>query len=727
MQMPKVQYSVTRLGAGQTQSGQTYPGGFDQTTPSLALQPGALRDCMNFECSQSGGYARIGGYERVDGRAEPSDAVYQIVQFSSFVTVPAVDDEVVQGDTGATGTIIVVNNSAGAYYIVVTGGSGSFNTSSVVFGSGGGSLTVTAANPQTITAGNPLTVSDSIIGTAINQTATITALLSAQYKAAAADYYRDLIGAVPGSGSILGVVAMDFNGVDRVYAFRANEAGTAVEVYKTSTNGWLPVPMLKIVRFTLGSVSEPVDGETLTQGSVTARIGRVMTQSGAYVGGTAVGDLVIYTPDGGSFVNGVATTSSGATVTISGAETAISLTPGTRFEFTKANFSGQLSTRRAYGCDGTNKCFEFDGEVLAPITTGLSPDTPSHITFHKNYLFISQGSSILYCGAGTPFMWGAVDGGGEIATGDIVNGMVTLPGAQTSATLAVFLRGNTSFLYGIGPTDFNYVSFNTGTGAVANSIQNLFETFLFDDMGVIRIKTTLNFGNFEPDTLTRNILPFIRYRRGLLTCSSLNREKSQYRVWFSDGFGLWLTSVNQQYLGAAVIYYPNPVWCTDDMDFSTSGMSSYFGSSDGFGYVYKMDTGTSFDGEPIDAHITLAWDAIRSPRILKRFRATSIEMQGEAYASISLGYMLGYGSPNIGQPDDTNYATWFTSSGNWDSGITWEGQFTWDGRSLIPTEADMTGTGENVQLTLRSGTDYIAPYTVNSVIYHYTMRRGMRG
>jgi hypothetical protein len=38
----------------------------------------------------------------------------------------------------------------------------------------------------------------------------------------------------------------------------------------------------------------------------------------------------------------------------------------------------------------------------------------------------------------------------------------------------------------------------------------------------------------------------------------------------------------------------------------------------------------------------------------------------------------------------------------------------------------MTGTAENVQFTISSGTNYIAAYTVNSIISHFTPRRGIR-
>ena len=554
-------------------------------------------------------------------------------------------------------------------------------------------------------------------------TVTLSSLLTAQYTAAAADVYRAAISAVPGSGPVRGVVAMTLSGVDQVFAFRDNAGGTASAIYKATTSGWTLVPFLDTVSFTAGGTAVPLDGETLTQGGVTATVKRVVTQSGALWTGAAAGQFVITAPSGGNFAAGAATLTSGATVTLSGIQTVISMLPGGKFVFDKGNFLGQEITRRIYGADGVNKCFEFDGTVLVPIATGLTNDSPKFILIHKNFLFVAKDSSLLHSGAGTPYLWNSVDGGGEIATGDDVTNIITLPGSQTTATLLVTQRENTSFLYGTDPTTFNYVTFNTGTGGLPYSAQNLADTFVLDALGVITLKTTLNWGNFIPNALSKNILPFIEQERAKLTCSSLMRAKSQYRLFFSDGFGLYVTVVNQQYMGATVVLFPNPVNCVDDTVTSNGSIVSYYGAGDS-GFVYQLVMGTSFDGGNIDAHITLAWDAIKTPRILKRFRAGSIEMQSSAYALVSFGYQLGYGSVNIGQPAAVSYPSNFSGAPIWDAFV-WD-IFIWDGQTLIPTEVDMTGTGENVQVVLSSTSNYIAAYQVNSMIYHYSLRRGLR-
>lgn len=728
-QFSPIKDTITNFGArvGGGLSSALYPGGLDLLTPSQRLHSGALRDVLNFECSLNGGYGRIPGYERFNGMAAPSDATFVFVQVATFVTVPSVGERISQANSGATGTVALVNNAPGAYYMIVTQTAGTFNTTDIISSApttytiteAGGPLIVTAANSPFIFPTSVIVV----IGTAITPTVQVTAQLNAQFQVAAADVYRALILAVPGSGNVTGVVHMIFNGVDNVYAFRTNVAGNAVNIYKSSINGWVLVPFYNTVSFTGGGTAPALDGDTLTQGATTATIKRVMVQTGQW-SGSAAGQFVITTPTMG-LAAGPATTSSGATVTLSGASTPITLLPGGIFEFVKCNFYGQLSTRRIYGCDGVNKCFELGADdVLSPITTGLSPDAPSHITYHRNFLFVSLASSISYCGAGTPFMWSSINGGGEIACSDTVNGMLTMPGAQNTSTLGVWMRSTTGILYGNDPTNFNFTIYNIGVGGIAGSIQNLYDTFAFAEPGVITLQTTLNFGNFEGAALTKNIQPFINQQRSKITTSSVSHIKGQYRVFFNDGYGLWLSTLNQQYIGAAIVQFPNPVLVCDVDTNTIGGEVSYFGSNDGGGYVYHMDTGPSFDGATLFAYVTLAWDYFKSPEFLKQYRRARLELQGTAYAAMSFGYGLSDNSPLVGQPSATSYASSF-SPAIWDS-FTWD-NFFWDGQTIAPTYVSLDGTGYDIQPVIGSTTNYIQPFNLNSIIYQYSERRRLRG
>lgn len=77
-----------------------YPlkGGINTETPALSVKPGELLDALNYEPVTKGGYRRVDGYERFDGRLLASEAVYHTMPFNLGA------HEVFQGDhiMGAT-------------------------------------------------------------------------------------------------------------------------------------------------------------------------------------------------------------------------------------------------------------------------------------------------------------------------------------------------------------------------------------------------------------------------------------------------------------------------------------------------------------------------------------------------------------------------------------------------------------------------------------------------
>ena len=685
IRMPKVAYDVVGL-----------KGGLDDTTPTLSLKPGVVRDGTNFECSPTGGYTRIAGYERYDGLAKPSDAVATLIQVASFTNTPSVGQTLTGVTSGATGYILAVT----ATYMVLTQVSGTFNGTEAV------------------------AVGATAIGTQVVLSTAVTVREQAQYLNLAADRYRSLIGIVPGSGPVRGVVTLVVSGVDKKYAFRNNAGATGLDVYVASASGWTLVAYKHEVSFTAGNAAVPVEGEVLTQGGVTSTVRRVMASSGSltWASSNTAGRFVIDVPAGGSFAAGAATLSGGATCTLSGANAAISMLVGGTFEFVEGNFTGSASTIKLYGCDGVNRAFEFDGTTLAPIPSGATTDAPKHIAVNKNHLVLAVRSSLIISGPGMPFRFTATDGGAEIAVGDTITNLLPQPGAETTGALAVFAIASMFVLYGTALASWNLVTHCFGMGGKHYTGQNLMQAYALDDIGVINLATSQAFGNFEQATLTANLSAFIKSKITISAASSIRRDKSQYRLFFSDGTGLYMTVVNGKLIGSMPGTFANTVFCAWEGMLATGAEVAFFGGADG--YVYEMDVGTSFDGAAIDAYFTLNWNSLGSPRVLKRFRHASLEMQGNYFAEVSFGYQLGYGTTEISQPEAVTYASGFQSGSTWDL-FTWD-DFYWDGRTLFPTEIDVRGTAENIQVTIRSTSDYIAPFTVNSIINHYSVRRGLR-
>lgn len=681
MDMPRVMYEMIAL-----------KGGLDLVTPTLSLKPGAAREGLNYECNVTGGYSRIAPYERFDGHPSPSAAVYSILSVTMSAAVSLGD--IINGQTsGTTGVLIATPTNQ----LVLTAVTGAFTD--------GENLRVGV----TVVA-----VCNSMLGQ------TGTASLAAAYSALAANSYRAAISRPTGLGPVRGVVQYGSN----VYAFRNNAGGTAVDIWKSSAAGWVAVPFYKTVSFTAGGTATPVDGATLTQGAVTATVKRVCKQSGAW-SGTAAGAFVITTPSGGggNFAAGAATLTGGATVTLSGVQTSIALAPNGHFEFVSGNFGGTTGTTRIYGCDGINKAFEFDGDVLAPIATGMPTDTPKHIVVFKNHLILSFVASLQISGIGAPFAWTAILGAAEISAGERITNLILLPGSQSGGALLVQTRNNTLIMYGSSTADFNLVTYNNGVGALDYTAANMAGVYSLDDRGVMGLNATLAYGNFDQASLSANIRPFIVSNRQFAQACCANRERSQYRLFFSNGYGLYTTIINDKFIGALPVYFPDPVFCVWEGEDSSGNEVTYYGSNDG--YVHQLDVGTSFDGVAVNSYITLNYDAIRGPRILKRYRKASAEITGSTYAPLSVSYSLGYGRDDIAPQATASYASNF-SVAQWDSGVLWDGGLVWDGRSLMPSEIELMGTAENIALTFSSNTDYTGQFTLNSLIIHYTPRRGLR-
>jgi sugar lactone lactonase YvrE len=601
-------------------------------------------------------------------------------------------------------------------YTPVTAASG------IIAATGAGYVVVTKKT-GTFTVGDYAAVGTTTIGTIVSSSGyTITPEQTAINSAAAADIYRADITAVPGSGAVRGVFLFE----DVVYAFRDNAGGTAVDLYKSSTAGWVNVPYFYEVSFTAGT-NEPAEGETLTQGGVTALIKRVATESGflastgAWVAGTAAGRFIIDAPAGGDFASGSATAGGSTTITLSGIQTSITFAVGGKFETVKTNFTGSAATNRVYGCDGANRAWEFDGEILTPISTGTPIDRPKHIESHSTCLFLTIGSSVIKSAPGWPFCYTAINLAAEFAIGEDVTGLTIGPGAQTTATLFIFSRSATSILYGSTTDDFQVVRYNAGIGAMDYSVQNMSDTIAMDDRGVVMLKTSLNYGNFDQATLTYNITPFINARRTRFSCSTLNRSKGQYRVFFSDGYGLYVTIVNGKWIGSMPVLFKTSAFCVTEDKFSSGEEACFFGGADGF--VYHLDKGTSFDGENIYAYLVLNFAHGGNPRALKSYRRAAVEIQGSGYSAFRFGYSVGYGSSLHAQPSKTLY-TPAIDVPLWGA-FTW-GEFTWGGRSISPSECSMDGTAENVATAFYSDSNYYQPFTINTVTLQYTNRRMMR-
>lgn len=669
-----------------------FNGGLDLVTPPVAMSNGSLRSASNVEIGVNGGYSRLGGYERYSGMAKPSAATYAVLTCTITGSV-ALGDVLTDDATTSFGTVIALP----AGQAVLTNITGAFSTGNIK-------------------------VAGVVVGTCVGAQATgaaSTPALNATYLNLAADVYRALIAVVPGSGSVLGV--HQYGG--DVYAFRNNAGGTAAVMHKQSAAGWVAVALGREVSFTSGGTYEVLAGDTITgaTSAATAVVTKVILTSGSWAAGTAAGRIFFASQTGTFQAENLNVGANLNVATIASDSSAITLLPGGRYEFFNWNFGGGIGSKKMYGVDGVNKGFEFDGTTFVQITTGMVDDAPSHVFVNKNQLFYSFAGSAQHSGIGNPYSFTVVSGASELACGDTIAGFLGLAGTEVGAAMAIYTRNRTLVLYGNDSTDWNLVPYSEEAGALPHTIQFVGQGIALDDQGLTLLATTQNYGNFQNAVVSDKITPYLNDLINTAAASCIVRRKNQYRLYFSGGDGVHMTLKDRKIMGITPVTLPNPVTCISSAEGASGQEEIYFGSSNGM--VYQMDVGTSFDGDVIAWYAELAFNHFGGPRQLKTFRKGVTEVTGSGYCEFNFSYSLAYGSTEF----DASFTEALVSSlsgTNWDS-FTWD-QFFWDGRTLLPSEADITGTAENIALMFSGSSDEFEPFTLNSEIIHFSPRRGMR-
>lgn len=680
-------------------------GGLDLTTPAIVKRPGTLIGVVNHE-SVLGGYRRIDGFERFDGRPAPSAATYWVINFTTGTAAVAEGDTVTGATSTASGKALIAGVvSTGSYggsdaagYLVLTGVTGTFQT--------GENLQVTA-------------VTKCVSSSTAALRGASTDADNTTWGRDAIDTARALIAAVPGSGVLRG--GWIYNGVR--YAFRDNAGVTAGALYKSTTSGWSLVALGESMTFSSGGTYVIAEGNTIVgeTSTATAVVTRVVITSGSFAGGDAQGKLIFASHAAGTF--GTETIRVGANLNVAnvtGGSPAITLPLGGHYEFRNHNFGGGTTSYRMYGVNGVGTGFEFDGTVFVPIVTGMTADTPTHIEVNHGHLMYSfTGGSMQNSAIGNPYSWSPLLGAAEIGIGDDITGMLS----GVSQTMAIYGRNSTSVLYGTSTVDWELQDVSKEAGAVEWTLQQLNTPIYYDDGGVRSLAATSRYGDFQSSTLSFMIQPLLDAKREASVtpvASVRSKRKNQYRLFFNDGTGIVMDMSAKQPSFCTVNYGKVMSFCNAAEDNDGSEVL-LFGSSDG--YLYELDSGASFDGSVIEAYIRLAFSSSGAPYTEKRYHGAAIELDATTGSVMYSSAEFDYGNPD--QPASIETTTTLSGSGGFWNEMTWN-EFYWSTQAVGQAYTDIDGLGSNISMAIYSSMIYDTPYTVSGVTYRFTPRKLQR-
>lgn len=535
-------------------------------------------------------------------------------------------------------------------------------------------------------------------------------------KQSAMDAARAAITAVPGSGDVLGV--WYYKG--SLYAFRNNADGTAAVMHKATASGWTAVPMSKQLDFTSGGTYEIFEGDEITGATsgATATVKRVVTTAGSWSSGTAEG-YVIFDSQTGTFQAEDLNVGTNLNVaTIAGDSAAVTLPAGGRYEFITYNFYGSSDLHRMYGVNGVGKAFEFDGTTFCPITTKMDVDTPTRVIAHKKHLFLAfPGGELQHSGLGEPLSWSPITGAASLSVGDDITDLIINVGALT-----IFSKGSVSVLYGSDSSDWQLETLNDEAGCLPWTADKIGQAIYMDNRGVRQLEATQAYGNFSFGTLTQAIQSFVhgKLSSGVQPTAAVRvRAHTIYRVFFEDnsGISIFLGKRNPECM---LLDLGKKVTCAVSAETENSVERIWFGSDDGF--VYEMDKGRSFDGEPIDYYIRLPFNHLGAPQVGKRWHKAALECNAGGEASLHVSADFDYGDPS--EPSFPGVGLTVQGGGGfWDLN-NWD-QFYWDAPLEGIANCYLDGFGKNISLLIVGSTADEPSHLLQGITLFFSVR-GLR-
>lgn len=693
-----------------------FGGGLDQTSTAIAIPAGRAIAAMNYEPVVTG-YARVTGHERYDGRL-PSENSFFTLGFDAG-TVQVVAGDVITGVTSAaTGKVLVA-----PYGITGTWGGGDAAGTLVLV-----AVTGTFLDNEVL---NVAAAAHAHVNGTIGENVGPTADLEDTWAAAAQDYMRGLISDVPGAGPVRG--GFVFNGIP--YAFRDNIGATQGRMWKATATGWVQQTFGKRIRFNLGLV-EIAEGATITGATsgATAHVERVIVKDGEFgapdVADQALGNLII-SGQAGNFTAGeiikVGATNS-ATNANGGDSSAILLPAGGRYMSKVKNFYGATNRKRVYCVNGVGTGFEYDGaSVLVPIETGTPTDRPERVFDIANHLgFTFPGGSIQVSEPGEPCVFNAILGAAEIGMGDDVTDVVD----ATDTAVVFFARDKVAILTGRGVDTFVFEELTEEAGALAWTAQRIGRTVYLDLRGLRDLAATAAFGNFKAGALSELFDRFLKAKRsaGAQPVASIRcKTKSQYRLYYDDGTGFTV------FMGGKT---PQMLpFETDSLRVSATFTGELADGSEGMfacgenGFVYRIDSGTNFDGVGVRGFVMTPFNHVGQIRKNKRFQTVDVELEAAPRTRLGILAQFDYGDgeqPVSGNQDFTvaGLGHDFIVSGGggfWDEAV-WS-DFYWSGAYQGMAEADIAGAGRNISIIFAAQSGVVEPpHTLESYLIHWLPR-----
>lgn len=320
--------------------------------------------------------------------------------------------------------------------------------------------------------------------------------------------------------------------------------------------------------------------------------------------------------------------------------------------------------------DGTNypAIYNTSGNTMSFMTSSNSTDVngAEHVAVFRNTAFYSKGNVVYFTAPLTVDDFNVANGAGSISVGHDVTGLTIF-----RDQLIIFTTDTIQRLTGSSSADFTLSPITNRIGCInGDTIQEVGGDIIYlAPDGIRLLSATDRIGDFAldvaSDSIHKDATSFLNTSD--IFSSMILRDKAQYRIFAyvssernAVAKGLIATKFIAQ--GSSGIS-----WATTkgikayvvDSRYAGDQETAMFANDDG--YIYKMETGSSFDGTSIEAIYESPFMPINDPQMRKTFYKMTLYATPTGSTSIDLNIKYDFDSDTTIQPPTQNIASTGTS------------------------------------------------------------------
>ena len=396
-----------------------------------------------------------------------------------------------------------------------------------------------------------------------------------------------------------------------------------------------------------------------------------------------------------------------------------------------------------FNFNGTEKLFIVDGKgypvILASlVASGLSQlsssngstdiSGASHVAVFKDHIFVSNGRKVIFSAPFDETDFTTANGAGIIDVGSDVTGLVSF-----REQLIIFSESKINRLVGNSVADFQLQPIASDIGCIAGeTIQEISGDIIFlAPDGLRTLAGTERNQDFSLASISKPI------QNELVSLTSVNtdfpsvviREKSQYRMF---GYEASTSAATSKGIIGTQLQTQQGLqinWAETTGIKAYAATSKYTGKVETVlfvnkdGYVYKMESGNSFDGSDITASFSTPYFPITDPQTRKAIYHSTLYCDPQGSVDLDFNVKYDLSAPDVIEPDTITFSNTASSTtvslfGS-PSAIYADSNVKYSGESLQSIfDTQTQGSGFTISLQFESkGTN--PPFSLDTTVLEY--------